>query len=171
MQVFRVPPPFFPRPPYLEHTAFRSLFKQDLFSRNPQPPPLSTASSSSSSSKPTPSRSAPGVARRTASLYSSSYLQHISGTSTPSPGASDVEDNDYGSLPTARPRDNRPQKVTIRPEEESFTLPTRWNESDRHASLQISADGRDLTFLGSQGELSIETVRPAFQSANLIGGR
>lgn len=156
------PTAFFSRPPYLEHTAFKHLFKQDIF-QNIQTPGSSslngssTISSSLSPAKPTSgaSNNAP-LPRRPA--YSPAYLLGgaLSPESTSSSAVnSDVEDSDSAVPRTARPRDAQARKkLVIRPEEEVFTLPTRWNDSDRHASIHISISGSELTFMGGQGNLN-----------------
>lgn len=81
---------------------------------------------------------------------------------------SDVEDSDYAAPRTARPRDAQTRKkLAIRPQEEVFTLPTRWNDLDRHASIHISITGTELTFMGGQGE-RLRAFRPYPTAAHTI---
>ncbi|KAG8931910.1 hypothetical protein FRC01_000600 [Tulasnella sp. 417] len=156
------PTTFFSRPPYLEHTAFKHLFKQDIFQSIQAPGSSSlsgssTMSSSLSTAKPASgaSSSAPPPRR---SGYSPAYLLGgaLSPESTSSSAVnSDVEDSDSAVPRTARPRDAQTRKrLVIRPEEEVFTLPTRWNDSDRHASIHINIAGTELTFMGGQGNIN-----------------
>ncbi|KAG8987651.1 hypothetical protein FRB90_003229 [Tulasnella sp. 427] len=159
-----IPPPpatFFSRPPYLEHTAFRHLFKKDIF-QSLAPTTTTTSSgpsnapSSASPAKPSITSASSGALHRR-SIYSPAYLMGgaLPSESTSSSAAnSDVEDSDSAAPRTARPRDSQALKqLTIRPEEEVFTLPTCWNDADRHASIHISTTGTELTFMGIHGHL------------------
>ncbi|KAG8907592.1 hypothetical protein FRB99_003516 [Tulasnella sp. 403] len=156
--------PSFPRPPYLEHTAFSYLFKEDLFSRPPLASSLSSPSKTSSrgaESSMGPNRSATGR-RGPASLgYMPMQVHMHSNPSSPSPGNSDGEEGIDYAMHSHHHSHTNYRKIAVRPEEESFVLPTRWNEGDRHASIQISADGRELTFLGSQGSVDKEEAASA----------
>ncbi|KAG8965131.1 hypothetical protein FRC00_010468 [Tulasnella sp. 408] len=156
------PTAFFSRPPYLEHTAFKHLFKQDIFQNIQTPGSSSLNGSSTISSSLSPAKPVSGASsgaplpRRPA--YSPAYLLGgaLSPESTSSSAVnSDVEDSDSAVPRTARPRDAQARKkLVVRPEEEVFTLPTRWNDSDRHASIHISISGSELTFMGGQGNLN-----------------
>ena len=134
------PPLVLPRPEYLELSAFKDIFSPNIFT---QPVNLSSHNSSAASSSLNVN-----ISRRSRMGYNYHSMGQSAG-STPSPGQSDSEDNE---LPTARPRDVSSRTfntIQIRPDEEMFTLPTRWNDNDRHASVSISPDGQDLTFMGT----------------------
>jgi len=72
--------------------------------------------------------------RRVDSSLSSSNQAYANALSTPS-------DNDDESSSTNG-------LSGLAPHDYSFKLPTRWNEQDRHPSLTVSPDGRELTLNG-----------------------
>ncbi|KAG8882059.1 hypothetical protein FRB98_003948 [Tulasnella sp. 332] len=147
----------FAYPPYLEHSAFRNQLKADFnvagSSKGPSRSGESSASGSRASSGP-PTRRQTTASNFTygAGTGSGGYPQAASGATTPSPmGSDDEDDESHMARHNRAPEGYAPlRKITINPEEEVFRLPSRLSESDRHPTVQVSQDGRDLTFVGQQ---------------------
>lgn len=135
------PPQIFARPAYLDQSALRDLLvtessistgavrQGDQFHRTQTlvPPPQTTTSPA------------------TASLLTyHSYIRQ----STPS--VDDGSDQDSASSPPPPSSAATPAigAIPIYMSNTIFRLPTRWNEMDRHTSLQVTPDGRELTFCG-----------------------
>ncbi|KAG8864210.1 hypothetical protein FRB96_006031 [Tulasnella sp. 330] len=147
----------FAYPPYLEHSAFRNQLKVDFnvagSSKGPSRSGESSASGSRASSGP-PTRRQTTASNFTygAGTGGGGYPQAASGATTPSPmGSDDEDDESHMARHNRAPEGYAPlRKITINPEEEVFRLPSRLSESDRHPTVQVSQDGRDLTFVGQQ---------------------
>ncbi|KAG8928160.1 hypothetical protein FRC02_007288 [Tulasnella sp. 418] len=134
----------FPRPAYLNHSYLRSFIHSE------RPPTSNTTQTQrnpldrrSFSTSPQSTRREP-LARNTSS-------QSIR---TPSPEREEDEDlSIYGHLFSTRLPFRLGPKVqsVVISSEEQLQVPTRWNDQDRHNYLQVSADGRDLTFASPYG--------------------
>ena len=115
----------FSRPTYLDHSAFRHLIQTNV------PAPVQSAEL-----PPTQAPSAP--------THSHAFYPFMGRTSSPSMDSdedSNVSRTPARSLHASSSKDAWTGKAT-------FPLPTRWSEMDRHTSLAISPDGRDLRFCG-----------------------
>ncbi|KAG8986218.1 hypothetical protein FRB93_005476 [Tulasnella sp. JGI-2019a] len=145
----------FTYPPYLEYSAFRSQLKADFNVAGPSKGPLRSGESSASGSRPP---SGPPTRRQTTAgnfaYGAGGYPQPASRSSTPSPMDSEEEDDENNTNRHNRNQEGHShlKKIAINPDEEVFRLPSRWNEGDRHPTVQISPDGRDLTFVGTQSQ-------------------
>ncbi|PPQ67376.1 hypothetical protein CVT25_005955 [Psilocybe cyanescens] len=76
-------------------------------------------------------------------------------------------DDDSTSLPAT----GRPSSSTAQPRDQVFSLPTRWSEQNRHPSLTISPDGRDLSYHGppSNGEKEASVARTNYGIPSVCG--
>ena len=114
----------FPRPEYLEHSAFHNLLQSEPTPYQPSSPV--------SARRHLPNRSQPSRSRT-----------NIPYPSSPSPDASEDENRSW-----AIPR-NVPNPTQAREREDvRLKLPTRWNEADRHHFLNVTNDGFDVTYTG-----------------------
>lgn len=132
-----IPPPSpyatsFPRPSYLEYSAFRHILLSEPESTTPQPPDP----------------------YRLQSLHASSAATKLRRPMSPEFNHSDEDSNSEREEGIARNTGGRGRTVTPsvprRPDVDTFMkLPTRWSDGDdRYPSLSVSVDGRDLTFHG-----------------------
>ncbi|CAL1697238.1 unnamed protein product [Somion occarium] len=122
-------PQAFPRPAYLDHSAFRDLIRTNATVpvQFTEPLQVQRTLTGTTSNAPIP---APYP-----------YLRRAL-----SPA---IDSDDEGSASPPPPAvSNTTSSKGIWSGKATFPLPTRWSEMDRHASLSISADGRDLTFCG-----------------------
>lgn len=58
-----------------------------------------------------------------------------------------LHSDDEESVGTPPPQ-SRPASAPLPPQDQIFRLPTRWSEQDRHQSLSVSSDGRELSYHG-----------------------
>lgn len=115
----------FPRPAYLDHSAFKNLIRTNVSA------PVLSADP--------PSTHAPSATVTTHIPYP--YMGRMSSPSM------DSDEDSNASPPPPRVSHASSSKDVWRGKA-SFPLPTRWSELDRHTSLAISPDGRDLRFCG-----------------------
>ncbi|KAF8973823.1 concanavalin A-like lectin/glucanase domain-containing protein [Flammula alnicola] len=62
-----------------------------------------------------------------------------------------MSDDDDDSIATSSPPSQTrpiPQSTPLPPQDQTFKLPTRWSDQDRHQHLSVSPDGRELTYHG-----------------------
>ncbi|OCH84452.1 SPRY-domain-containing protein [Obba rivulosa] len=132
----------FPRPAYLEYSALRDLLQSDA-----------TPSASASRHGLSPSL-APSLSLSTTTTHPSYFGR---ATSSPSPypylrreltPVADSDEESNASPPPVPPPGASSSMASALAEYPALRLPTRWSEQDRHPSLTVSADGRDLTFFG-----------------------
>ncbi|KAI0073805.1 SPRY-domain-containing protein [Panus rudis PR-1116 ss-1] len=146
--VHRVPPPSivptatqitpqtFPRPAYLEHSSLRALIHTVPPTANPIP--------AARVHDATPARTGAHITARTPSPSYPYVRRAVS-------PAMDSDDDSVASVPPPPPP---PAISNILPgtadilDDVTMLLPTRWSEQDRHPSLNLSSDGRELTFGG-----------------------
>lgn len=126
-------PQGFPRPTYLEYSSLRDMLHTDTtpstLAATARPATYSIATyDSRASSSPAP----------TATSYQYPYMRR---ELTPVVDTSDEESTATSSPPSVG-------AVTVISTTTVLMLPTRWSEQDRHPSLSVSLDGRELTFTG-----------------------
>ena len=130
LALHQAPAPF-PRPPYLEHSSLRHLLQTEL---PPNLPP----------SRYTQSTIYPFVPRHQHTSVTPALIDDSDAESTtaspPPPGLP-------ASPPSAAARPFT-DSVSLIGSSPVFRLPTRWSEQDRHPYLSVSADGKELTYLG-----------------------
>lgn len=120
----------FPRPAYLDHSALRDLLQTDALTTSVDARSAETRASitwTSTSTYPT-----------LPALSHYSYLRRGPTSAT--------ESEDEGATPPPPSLSATPNPVLK--SNTVLRLPTRWSEQDRHPPLSVSADGRDLTFVG-----------------------
>ncbi|KAK7688293.1 hypothetical protein QCA50_008664 [Cerrena zonata] len=116
----------FPRPTYLDHSAFRDLIRTNV--------------STTVQSADPPLAHVPNTITTTYAPYP--YMGRMT-----SPSMDSDEDSTSTTPPPVRISHASSSKDVWRGKA-NFPLPTRWSEMDRHTSLAISSDGRDLRFCG-----------------------
>lgn len=129
-------PTAFPRPTYLAHSALRDLLYTDA-------PPVQPGSSHLEHVL----AGGPGSASSRLSTPTPIPYPYLRRDTTPG------FDTDEESLASASPPPVRSTPAPPAPgvllTNPALRLPTRWSEQDRHNSLTVSGDGRELTFYGT----------------------
>jgi hypothetical protein len=132
-------PNVFPRPVYLEHSVLRDFLQTD------QPRPSTSASATSIQLSRSPVPPAPDPR----STFADPIPRHVRLAREDTP-ATDSDDDSVFSVV------QRPVATTLPTPSVSIMssgnpvlrLPTRWSEQDRHPSLSVSQNGRELTYRG-----------------------
>ena len=130
LALHQTPPPF-PRPGYLEHSSLRHLLQTEL---PPNLPP----------SRYTQSTIYPSVPRHQHTSVATALIDDSDAESTiasPPPGLPP-------SPPASTSAKSPNEALTLVGSSPVFRLPTRWSEQDRHPYLNVSTDGRELTYNG-----------------------
>ncbi|KZT08915.1 SPRY-domain-containing protein [Laetiporus sulphureus 93-53] len=119
----------FARPAYLEYSALRDFIQTDAPATAP------------------PARGPIAAVHPHAPLPIHTQRAYLSHSTTP------VVDSESDGTASPSPPPQLPQPapesvVSVLPSHPVLRLPTRWSEQDRHTSLTISSDGREVTFCG-----------------------
>lgn len=115
----------FPRPAYLEHSALRHLLHTDTLSILPQ------------------HRHKHEPSNLDSSYPASNAFPYLRRERTPL-----IDSDDEGFI--SSPRETAPPPaLAAGPSNFPLHLPTRWSDHDHNSLLSVSADGRDLSFVGS----------------------
>ncbi|EIN13456.1 SPRY-domain-containing protein [Punctularia strigosozonata HHB-11173 SS5] len=155
-------PSVFPPPAYLSHSALRHLLQTELTPALPagrygtlsasSGPTASAVSSARLSLSPSPQPPSSRLRR----VHQQPFARFARRTATPSTDSDD--DSVYIAPRAAGVEGGEVVEKAVAP---VLRLPTRWSDTDRHASLSISADGRELGFHGpsSSGERDAAAAR------------